>query len=129
MTASAHYKAVYDWLDANTTYSPLEYGPLRQHFDDKVIAVRETGSGTVEGKFNGGSEHLKMPHVQVLVRETADRYDDGQNLARDIYDDLASADISGYASPRPLEPTPNELGDDADGRWLFSINLELQIDE
>lgn len=129
MTASAHYKNVFDWADANTTLSPLRKGPMRKGFPSEVITFRETGAGTVEGKFNGGSEHLKRPIVQVLVRGKSDQYDAAHKLARDVYDELDSADISGYTSTRPQGPAPNELGPDGDGRYMFSVNIELQIDE
>jgi len=129
MTTSQYHSDVQSYLDSNAGLSvQLKEGPLRPAFDDDVVTVRSTG-GQVQPYHDGGDQTSNQPTVKILVRGHHSAFDATDQRARDIHDLMKSAELSGYdgtwvEQAGPLGPMP-----DGDGRWIFTVNIRLLIDE
>lgn len=129
MTTSQYHSDVRAYLASNAGLNvPLKEGPLRSSFDDDVVTVKSSG-GQTQPYHNGGSENANQPTVKILVRGHHSAFDQTDQRARDIHDLMKSAQLPGYdgawvEQAGPIGPMP-----DGDGRWVFTINIRLLIDE
>lgn len=71
----------------------------------------------------------KEPQVQVVVRGNAQSYSTANTLARSVRDALHDLPPTGYAGCRVTQVDPVPIGETNRGEHLFSLNVQLWIDE
>ena len=81
--------------------------------------------------FNGESNHITFPQVQVRVRSDIQQYETGLQLAREIREAInyaAPDDLTEFIDARTIDSEPNYLGEDEDGHPEWSINVQLTLE-
>jgi hypothetical protein len=115
-----------------TLATNLFLSKLPSNAPDSAVAVYETGGAGPTWTLASTAPAWENPRVQVLVRSTA--YEAGRSLAETLWRALdnatgtlgsSSAPGAHYILIRALQ-SPAPLGEDANLRWLFSSNYQVQ---
>jgi len=130
VTATRHNNEVADYLDANAGLSPTIYaGPYREGMADDAITVIVTGGARPDHFFDGGSESLKRPTVQVTVRGSQSQRKAVHDRADTVYDTLSGVSFSNYSVAHMQQGGPLYTGTDGQGRPTYTVNVRLLIKE
>jgi hypothetical protein len=110
-----------------TKGSNLFRGPVRPDLfgvQNKSVFCLATG-GPINQRLLGNQQGYTVKTVQVRLRSRAGDFDGGQLLGRQIRDALHGKVTTDYLAVLVREPEPNYLGQDADDRYDWSLNVEL----
>lgn len=120
---------------ALTLQTNLYAGPVRAADDSGGIAheaVFVTASGGLfsEPLHDDTRRTLRRPGLQIRVRsdQGTGAFQNGQQLARDVYDALDQDPPAGICDLRALDSAPSYIGTDEDGHHEWSINFSLLIE-
>lgn len=126
--ATDHASTVKGLLDT-AGVSDVYRGLMREGptIPDQAVFVETTGGFAPEGLFGSS---IDVPTVQIVVRGTADgKRDEAHAVARACYDAVDYVVPTGYIACRPVQSGPISIGQDDKDRYIFSINIALEIHE
>ncbi len=121
-------------VGALTTGTNLFRGKMRATgtgIPSKAVFVLSSGGERSQDFLTGGSHtpQLKKPSVQIMVRSGEREFLTGQTLARSVYDAVHDSPPTGYISSRVTASEPFYISEDDEGNHLWSINIDLMINE
>lgn len=102
-------------------------GPYPQAAPDKMVACRLSGGGSGDDYIVTGRTIFR-PLVQVFVRGEVGRYKEALDAANAVFEALYLASSDVYLVIKPEGPGPEYGGVDENGRHVFSIEVQLQLD-
>lgn len=125
-----HAKAVRDYLDANLGLSGVSVyaGQWRDGMDDRAITIRETG-GTQQRTYGETFGDVNDPTVQVMTRAAEGQRQQAKDDADAVWAAMRYARLTDYELVYTEQPQSLPVGPDDEGRFRFSVNLRLTIQE
>ena len=111
----------------NVPDAQIYSGPIHEEMDHNCIAMVETGGSPPDDQYDG-SESIQYPEIQIRIRHR-DRTK-GKSDADDVWELVHDArPTSSYGKSNAIGSGPAFLGVDDDGRYEWSVNVELYISE
>jgi hypothetical protein len=103
-------------------------GPLRSPKEGApqltVGCVLTPGPVPVE-LMSGGTTRLYEPSLTVTIRCNQDEYQNGRDLAEQIYERVHNGSVSGYQWARCMQGTPVYAGMSENRNFYFTINVTM----
>lgn len=137
MALSNYEEDVVDALAAGgiglTKGTNLFAGPLRsasENFPQKVVTCMLNGGPSPLNYCDGtAANQLRYPVVQILIRSDPHGYEAGRNLVEQVYETLHDTPPAGYIGARFLSSGPGYIGSEDNGNHVWSLNLQMWINE
>ena len=108
-------------LGANLFEGPIR--PVSNSVPAQSVFVSAPTGGFAPERTLGRTTELRRPVVQVRVRSPA--WEDGQSLAQAVFETLENADIPGYLDVVMAQSQPMFIGEDENGNYHWSMDVEL----
>lgn len=111
----------------NTPDDEIYASPVNKTSEPLCVYMTPAGGPRALNTFGVGGEAIQQPRIQVMVRgrDFAEVQDD----ANQIWSILHSNVPSGYSQTEMLQSEPLYLQQDADGRHMMSVNVQLYVYE
>lgn len=120
-----------DYLDTNGVYTNSMFVSEMPHEPDRCLAVKESGGGQPYHTMGADTNSVIWePDMQVVTR--ASRYVDAQQDVMDVaaeFDGLTDYELDGIRVLfTSLHAMPVHIGDDEQGRRMFSANFRFMCE-
>ena len=106
-----------------------ERPPAAPGIPHKAVFCLASGGAGPQAYADGTALQLRYPSVQVFVRSDPNDFAAGQTLARAVRDALHHATVAGYVNVEVVESEPNYLSEDEQGHHLWTVNVDLLLEE